>query len=313
MGIILFRLITAALLPVLLAVLFHWADRKGKLRKVSYPLQQTMIGVSFGIVAILATEFGIPVNGAVINVRNAAPLTAGLVFGWPAGLISGVIGGVHRWFVDAGDFTRMACTIATFVAGIVGANVRKFMTDYRKASWFYGLAVGFTVEVLHMLLVFLTNTTELMRAFEVVQVVAIPMILSNGISVMSAILVLTYLDRPKGATEKKTKGLAETFQLRLLICIALAFLSTYVLTHIFQSGIAYTTVDQTLKTNIQDVRQDIKDASDRNLLELTKSIARALPEKPSNRELIRLADEFQVSEINIADKDGNQTRGSENW
>ena len=32
--------------------------------------------------------------GAVVNVRDAAPLTAGLIFGGPAGIIAGFIGGL---------------------------------------------------------------------------------------------------------------------------------------------------------------------------------------------------------------------------
>ncbi|MBR2061870.1 MAG: polysaccharide biosynthesis C-terminal domain-containing protein, partial [Anaerotignum sp.] len=55
-----------------------------------------------------------------MNVRNAAPLTAGLIFGWPSGLIAGLVGGIERWFSNAGDYTRLACTIGTIVAeGVV--------------------------------------------------------------------------------------------------------------------------------------------------------------------------------------------------
>ena len=153
-GITLFRLITASLLPVLVTVGFYLAEKKSRFKNISNIWKQTIIGVSFGVIAILATEFGIPVDGAVLNVRNAAPLTAGLLFGWPAGIIAGLLGGVERWFSNAGDYTRLACSIATVVAGVFGAAVRKFMLDNKKASWFYGLAVGVTTEVLHMLLVF---------------------------------------------------------------------------------------------------------------------------------------------------------------
>jgi LytS/YehU family sensor histidine kinase len=114
-----------------------------------------------------------------LNVRNAAPLTAGLIFGWPSGLIAGLVGGIERWFSNAGDYTRLACTIGTVVAGIFGAGVRKFMMDNRKASWFYGLAVGVTTEVLHMLLVFLTNAADIQRAVTIVKICAIPMIAAN--------------------------------------------------------------------------------------------------------------------------------------
>ena len=190
-----FRLVTAALLPIFVAVLFYLAETKSKFYNLSNKTKQGIIGIAFGIIAIMATEFGIPVDGAVMNVRNAAPLTAGLLFGWPAGIISGLIGGIERWFSHAGDFTRLACTIGTIVSGVLGASVRKFMMNSKKASWLYGLIVGITSEVLHMLMVFLTNSYDIQRAFNIVQIVAIPMIFSNGFSVMMAIIVIGWLNK----------------------------------------------------------------------------------------------------------------------
>ena len=81
MGITLFRLVTAAMLPVLLSVVIYQAERKTRFSSLPHGAKQVFIGISFGILAILATEFGIPVDGAVLNVRDAAPLTAGLLFG----------------------------------------------------------------------------------------------------------------------------------------------------------------------------------------------------------------------------------------
>ena len=65
------------LLPVALSVILYMTERQPWTKKFSYGVKQAIIGVLFGLVAVLATEAGIPVNGAVLNVRNAAPLTAG--------------------------------------------------------------------------------------------------------------------------------------------------------------------------------------------------------------------------------------------
>ena len=110
-GLTIFRLVTAALLPVLVTVVFYLSEKKNRFHNITNIPKQILIGITFGIIAILATEFGIPVDGAVLNVRNAAPLTAGLVFGWPAGIIAGLLGGIERWFSVAGDYTRLACTL----------------------------------------------------------------------------------------------------------------------------------------------------------------------------------------------------------
>ncbi|MBR5572805.1 MAG: SpoIIE family protein phosphatase [Oscillospiraceae bacterium] len=305
-GITVFRLVTAALLPVLLTIGFYLLDKRRGFEKLKL-WRQIIVGASFGILAILATEFGIPVDGAVLNVRNAAPLTAGLLFGWPAGLVAGFVGGIERWFSNAGDYTRLACSLGTIVAGITGAGVRKFMMDNKKTSWFYGLAVGVTTEVLHMLLVFLTNADDIRRAIGVVKACAIPMITANSISVMLSIIVITVLVK-RGApqehgTERK-ENIAQTFQRWLLICVVVAFAVTTLFTHAFQSQIAYATVDYTLRASMEDVCNDIRDVSDRNLLGLTEMIAEELPETITRAGLLELALRYDVTEINIVDENG---------
>ena len=306
-GITLFRLITASLLPVFVAVGFYLAEKNGRFGKLSSIWKQIIIGLSFGVVAILATEFGIPVDGAVLNVRNAAPLTAGLIFGWPSGLIAGFVGGVERWFSNAGDYTRLACSVGTIVAGIFGAGVRKFMMDNKKASWFYGLAVGVTTEVLHMLLVFVTNADDIQRAFDVVQICAVPMIAANSISVMLAIIAITILVKRGGQHEHdsgRKENIAQTFQRWLLACVVLAFGVTTIFNHAFQSQIAYATVDYTLRANLEDVCNDIRDVSDRNLLSVTREIAKVLPENATEDDLLWLAWQNGVTEINVMDENG---------
>lgn len=83
-----------ALLPVLGSVLLYLLDRKSPVRKVPYMAWQVLYGLVFGGIAIFGTEYGVPMNGAQMNCRDAAVLTAGLMFGAPAGIIAGVMGGV---------------------------------------------------------------------------------------------------------------------------------------------------------------------------------------------------------------------------
>ena len=306
-GITLIRLVAAALLPVLVAVGFYLAEKNSRFGKLSNTWKQIVVGFAFGVVAILATEFGIPVNGAVVNVRNAAPLTAGLIFGWPAGLIAGFIGGVERWFSNAGDFTRVACTLGTIVSAVFGASIRRFLMDNKKASWFYGLAIGVTSEVLHMLLVFLTNSADIQRAVDVVQVCAVPMIAANGLSVMVSILTITFLVKRGGQYERNSnhkENIAQTFQRWLLVCVIVAFGVTMLFTYAFQTRISYATVDYTLQANVEDVRNDIRDVSDRNLMNITKKIAAVLPENATDEVLARLAQQYGVTEINVVDGSG---------
>lgn len=87
--------------------------------KIPYAVRQLIIGILFGILAITGTEFGIKIDGAIINARDASLICAGLLFGAPAGIIAGVIGGAERWFAvlwGAGAYTRLACSISTVLA-----------------------------------------------------------------------------------------------------------------------------------------------------------------------------------------------------
>ena len=102
---------------------------------MEYMQKQLLFGFAFGVLAILGTEVGVKIDGAILNVRDTAPLCAGLLFGAPAGIISGLIGGVERWFAvlwGAGEYTRLACSVSTVFAGFISAFLRKFMFDNKK-------------------------------------------------------------------------------------------------------------------------------------------------------------------------------------
>jgi hypothetical protein len=51
----------------------------------------------------------------------------------------------------------------------MGAALRHFMFDDKKASWYYSLSTGLMVEVFHMLLIFLTHMDGIEAAFQIVK------------------------------------------------------------------------------------------------------------------------------------------------
>lgn len=146
------KLLIPVLCNAVLAVILYLMEKKTPFGKVNNRLEQGMIGILFGALAAFSTEYGIDVNGAVMNVRDASPLCAGLIFGAPAGIIAGLIGGIYRYIAvlwGAGTYTRLACSISTVLAGVIAAALRKFMFDDKKPSWIYGIGVGLICEVLH--------------------------------------------------------------------------------------------------------------------------------------------------------------------
>lgn len=301
------KLMGATLLPVLLSVCLYCMERKTNYGKWNYWLRQGITGVFFGCIAMFATDYGVEVNGAVLNARNAAPLTAGLLFGGPSGIIAGVIGGVYRWLAaywGAGTFTRLACTLGCFISGFSGAICRKFMFENKKATWFYGLAIGVTTEVTHMLLVFITNMGDIGKAYEVVAVCAPPMIICTGLSVMLSLLLVSVIGREKVHKPKQNRQISQVFQFLLLICVVIAFIITSVFTYSLQTRIAYANVDELLKLNLEDVKRAVKEASDDNLLRVTKAVAAKINSDTTNEDLSELAQEYDVAGINIINNSG---------
>ena len=108
------QLFAAGAATVGTGALLYALEKHTAFGRLKYYFRQVIIGIIFGVLAILATHNGIDAGGAVVNVRDAAPLTAGFVFGAPAGFLSGLIGGVERLiagFYGVGEFTMIACSI----------------------------------------------------------------------------------------------------------------------------------------------------------------------------------------------------------
>ena len=303
----LIRLVISILLPVLVSVVIYTLDKKTKFGKIRFIPKQIIIGVAFGIIAILATEYGVPLDGAVLNVRSASPLSAGLIFGWPAGLIAGFIGGIERYFSPTGDFTRIACTFGTIIAGIVGALVRRFMLDNKRPSWFYGLVVGIVTEVIHMLMVFLNNSGDIQRAFRIVQICALPMITANGISVMISILCISFLSKRSGTIilDSGKENISQTFQRWLFIFVLVAFFVTTFSASAFQKSMAEAIAFDTLKSNLKDIENDIQDAANKNLVMYSEFLSNELSVNLSSKELIKIVDDYSLFEITFIDENGS--------
>ena len=110
------KMLISAVGNAILAILLYLFEKKSSFGKISYKFRQIIYGILFGLMAIYAsTELGgVDIgDGTIMNVRDAAPICAGLVFGGPAGIIAGLIGGVFRfvsvyWGIT-GQYTQIAC------------------------------------------------------------------------------------------------------------------------------------------------------------------------------------------------------------
>ena len=307
------RLLVISLVPIGLSVGFYLLRRLSFIKKIPYAAMQVIIGLFFGGASVFGTEFGVLIDGAVINVRDAAPLCAGLIFGAPSGIIAGFIGGVERWFAvmwGAGEYTRLACTISTILAGFFAGALRKFLFDNKRPTWGLGFATGAVMEVVHLSLVFVTHLNDTAQAYDVIKRCALPMIFVNSFAVMASLLIITIISSGIHHSEHRARGISNKIQARLLLCVLLAYLITTVFVYLLQTSTSVTNAQTLLRENISDIKNEITDSLDTDLFERCDKI-RIFEESGIDRSLESLASEYEVSEINIVDSNGIITDSTE--
>ena len=300
------RLTIPILLNCFLVLAVYLTDKYTPAKKMPYIAKQVIIGLLFGAVSAFASSFGVELLGTTVNVRDAAPLSAGLIFGAPAGIISGLIGGLYRWFSvywGAGVYTQLACSVATILAGFMAAGLRKLMFDNKKPTWGYGICIAVVCEVIHMILIFLTNMDDSAYAFEFVKGATAPMIFGNALAVGLAIIIVALLSRERFVRSKGSERIANTFQRWLLLCIVIAYLVTSTFTFILQNGMAQIETQEGFTAAINDVEADVRGKSNAQLLSIARQVKEEYVNDP-NVSLQALVEKYDIVEINVVNSDG---------
>ena len=307
------KLIVPILINCLLVLAVYLADKHTSAKKLPYMTKQVIIGVLFGCVSAFASSFGVEWLGTIVNVRDAAPLSAGLIFGAPAGIISGFIGGLYRWFSvywGAGTYSRLACSLATILAGFMAAGLRKLMFDNKKPTWGYGVCIAVVCEVIHMILIFITNMGNSSQAFEFVKGATWPMMLGNAVAVGISIILVSLVSREGFFRKKTSEGIANMFQRRLLSCIVIAYLITSSFTLILQNGMAQIETQEVFTVSINDVEAAVRGKSDAQLLGIVDNVKAEYEADPTVT-LRELARKYNVVEINVIGADCKVERSTE--
>ena len=295
------RLVIPILINCILVLAVYLADKYTPVKKLPYMTKQIIAGILFGGVSAFASSYGVEWLGAIVNVRDAAPLSAGLIFGAPAGIISGFIGGLYRWFSvywGGGTYTRLACSIATILAGFMAAGLRKLMFDNKKPTWGYGVCIAVACEVIHMILIFITNMDNSSQAFEFVKGATTPMILGNAVAVGCAIIIVSLLSHERFRLKRDNEQISSTFQRWLLACIVVAYLVTSTFTYILQNGMVKIETQKVFTTAINDVEVSVKAKSDAALLEIVQGVKNEYESNPAIT-LTELKEKYNVVEINV--------------
>ena len=253
------KLLITGILPVVMSVILHYVLKQEKYQNVKPLHKQIFIGILFGILAIIGTEFGVPITGAIINARDAAPLCAGLIFGGPAGMIAGLIGGVERWFAvywGAGMYTRLGCTISTILAGIIAALLRTRIFDDNTPDTVQAFVAGVVIETIHMLMIFVTNISDIKRAFTFVEACSIPMITINAVAVALAVFVIDRIEWEERGKENTVPTITSRFQRILIMVVIACFIVTSLFTLFLQQTISKSDTETSLSLTLSQAVND---------------------------------------------------------
>lgn len=145
-------------------------------------------------------QLSVDTEGALANTRVMGVAIGGLLGGPLVGIGTGLIASLHR--LSLGGFTAIACGLSTVLAGIATGYIgRNFRIQGRYAPW-YAAAIGIVMECSQMGIILLL-AKPFYAAWELVQVISIPMIVVNGFGTLLFMLIIQSILQE----EERTKAL----------------------------------------------------------------------------------------------------------
>lgn len=200
----------------ILMVIAYILPRLRSFRKTVFEHEKTLkekiiLGLIFGSIGILATHTGIRIQGAIANTRVIGVIAGGFLGGPMVGFIAGALAGSHRYLIDINGFTGLACAISTLVEGILGGVMYKRLRagKHRYPTIFLTTVVA---EMLQMIIILIV-AKPYSAALDLVEIIAVPMILMNSIGVVVFIeglyTVQKNLDQTSAYHLKRAFDLAE--------------------------------------------------------------------------------------------------------
>ena len=135
----------------------------------------------FSAFSIMGTYFGLPVRDAIANTRAIGAVLAGIIGGPLLGTAVGLTGGLHRYAL--GGFTAFSCGVSTTAEGLLGGLVHLWLMRRGQPDRIFSpkvaFAATFVAEALQMAIILLL-ARPFNDAVELVQVIAVPMMLANS-------------------------------------------------------------------------------------------------------------------------------------
>lgn len=171
--------------------------------------EKMMLILLFGAFGIISNYTGIEIHhniinkaewnyildseSALANTRVMGIVIGGILGGPMVGIGAGLIAGIHRYTL--GGFTAFACAVSTILAGIVSGYLGKVRKKKRKKiTSTFAVIVGMTIEAVQMLIILVT-AKPFEQAWQLVQIIGLPMIIVNGFGTLLFMFMIQAIKR----------------------------------------------------------------------------------------------------------------------
>lgn len=184
--------------------------------------EKIMLILLFGAFGIISNYTGIEIHqntisksgwltevdseSALANTRVMGIVIGGLLGGPVVGIGAGILAGVHRYFL--GGFTAFSCSISTIIAGIIAGYLgKKRKQKAKRITVPFVVAIGMILEAIQMLIILIT-AKPFEQAWELVQIIGLPMIVVNGFGTLLFMIIIQSIKRDQERTRANQTNLA---------------------------------------------------------------------------------------------------------
>lgn len=151
-------------------------------------LDKLILSIVFGGIGIIGTFVGLEVNDAIVNSRVIGIFVGGLLGGPVVGIASGILAGSHRYLIDIGGFSALACGISTIIEGILAGYFKKRF-DNSKHKVLFAFIGGIVAEIIQMIIILIV-AKPYNEALELVKIIGMPMIIANALGIAAFIFIV---------------------------------------------------------------------------------------------------------------------------
>ncbi len=162
-------------------------------------------GITGGVFGIYGNLAGADINGAIVSIRDIGPMLAGYLGGPIGGLIAGLIAGAHRLLL--GGITAQACIVATCLIGLICGLLAMFFGD-RVVRPVRAYALGMVLETMHLGIV-LIMVKPFSTAWGIVEQIAIPFIVINGVGIGVMIWIIQIINKRRNLEVERNRMKSE--------------------------------------------------------------------------------------------------------